>query len=128
MRGWLELLLSLQPIFRSEPMFRSISLGVAFATILALAAPAGAQITVLSQGENFSVRRDAADTGNIVGGGAVEVLSQGENIGIRHRDPTFAERAPGIPFQVGGSNGDIVYLPSGWASSLVAAMPGSSPG
>jgi hypothetical protein len=109
-------------------MFRSISFGTALAAILALAAPASAQITVLSQGENFSVQRDPADTGNIVGGGRVEVLSQGENTSIRHRDPAYAERGPGIPFQVGGGNGDIVYLPPGHASSLMAAMPGSSPG
>lgn len=110
-------------------MFRSFSLGTALATILALAAaPASAQITVLSQGENFSVQRDRADTGNIVGGGAVEVWSQGETVQIRHRDPAYAERAPGIPVPVGGANGDIAYLQPGHASSLVAEMPGSSPG
>jgi alpha/beta superfamily hydrolase len=110
-------------------MFRSFSFGAAFATILAMAAaPASAQVTVLSQGENFAVQRDAADAGNIVGGGAVEVASQGEDIRIRHRDPAYAERAPGIPFQVGGGNGDVVYLQPGNASSLLAAMPGSSPG
>jgi hypothetical protein len=110
-------------------MFRSFSFGTALATILALAAvPASAQITVLSQGESFAVQRAPADTGNIVGGGAVEVLSQGENGRIRYRDPSYAERAPGIPFQVGGSNGDIVYLPTGSASSLVATVQGSAPG
>jgi hypothetical protein len=110
-------------------MFRSFSISTALAAILALAAaPAHAQVTVLSQGENFAVQRDAADAGNIVGGGAVEVSSQGENIRIRHRDPAYAERAPGIPFQVGGGNGDVVYLQPGHASSLVAATQGASPG
>lgn len=109
-------------------MFRSFSFGTALATMLALAAPAGAQITVLSQGESFAVQRDPADTGNVVGGGAVEVLNQGENLRIRHRDPAYAERAPGLPVPVGGNNGDIVYLPPGHASSLAALMQGSSPG
>jgi hypothetical protein len=109
-------------------MLRSISFGAAFATIIAFAAPASAQITVLSQGENFFVQRDPSDTGNIVGGGRVEVLNQGENFSIRHRDPAYAERGPGIPFQVGGGNGDVVYLQPDNASSLVAAMPGLSPG
>jgi hypothetical protein len=109
-------------------MFRSFSLGASLAVILALGvAPASAQITVLSQGETFAVQRDPADTGNIVGGGAVEVLNQGETVSIRHRDPAYAERAPGIPVAVGGSNGDIVYLSPGSASSLVAEMRGSSP-
>jgi hypothetical protein len=110
-------------------MFRSFSIGTALVTMFALAAaPASAQITVLSQGENFAVQRDPADTGNIVGGGAVEVLSQGETVQIRHRDPAYAERGPGIPVAVGGSNGDIVYLPPGNALSLLAEMPGSAPG
>jgi hypothetical protein len=110
-------------------MFRSFSFGTALATVLVLAAaPASAQITVLSQGENFSVQRESADTGNIVGGGAVEVLGQGETVQIRHRDPAYAERGPGIPVAVGGSNGDIVYLPPGNASSLLAEMPGAVPG
>jgi hypothetical protein len=110
-------------------MVPSLSLGAAFATLLALAAaPASAQITVLSQGENFAVQRNAADAGNIVGGGAVALADQGENLRIRHRDPAFAGRAPGIPFQVGGSHGDIVYLQPHHASGLVAAMPGASPG
>jgi hypothetical protein len=110
-------------------MFRNISFGTALATMLALAAaPASAQITVLSQGESFAVQRAPADTGNIVGGGAVEVLGQGENFRIRHRDPAYAERAPGIPVPVGGANGDIVYLPPGNASSLAAVTQGSSPG
>jgi len=110
-------------------MFRIMSFGAALAAILALgAAPASAQITVLSQGETFAVQRDPADTGNIVGGGSVEVLSQGENVRIRHRDPAYVERAPGIPVAVGGSNGDIAYLPPGNASSLLAEMPGTAPG
>jgi hypothetical protein len=110
-------------------MFRSFSFGTALATVLALAAvPASAQIIVLSQGENFSVQRDAADTGNIVGGGVVDVLGQGENVRIRYHEPSYAKRAPGIPVEVGGSNGDIVYLAPGNASTLVAEMQGSSPG
>jgi hypothetical protein len=55
-------------------------------------------------------------------------LGQGENFRIRHRDPAYAERAPGIPVPVGGANGDIVYLPPGNASSLAAVTQGSSPG
>jgi hypothetical protein len=109
-------------------MFRSISFGAAFATILALSAPASAQIVVLSQGENFSVQRNPSDEGNIVGGGSVQVLGQGENVQIRHLDPSYAEHAPGIPFQVGGRHGDVVYLSPDNASSLVAALENTSPG
>lgn len=92
------------------------------------ATPASAQIAVISQGENFVAERADGDTGNIVGGGLVEVLGQGENVRIRHRDPAFAERAPGIPVAVGGSRGDIVYLPPRQASSLAALMGGTAPG
>jgi CRP-like cAMP-binding protein len=110
-------------------MFRNASLSAALVAMLALAAaPANAQITVLSQGESFAVQRDPADTGSIVGGGSVEVLAQGENVRIRHVDPTYSEPAPGIPVAVGGSNGDVVYLPPNNAASLVAEMPGASPG
>ena len=109
-------------------MFRSFSFGAALVTMLAVAAPAGAQITVVSQGESFAVQRDPADTGNAVGGGAVEVLNQGENLRIRHRDPAYAERSPGLPVAVGGNNGDIVYLPLGSASNLAAVTQVASPG
>jgi hypothetical protein len=96
-----------------------------FASIIALllaASPAGAQIVVLSQGESFAVQRESRDNGNLVGGGAVDVLSQGENFRARHRDPAFAERAPGIPVAVGGSNGDIVYLAPGAATDVMAMV------
>ncbi|MFC3126097.1 hypothetical protein ACFOD4_13600 [Pseudoroseomonas globiformis] len=110
-------------------MIRSFSLAASVATLLAFgAAPASAQITVLSQGENFSVHRDAIDTGNIVGGGSVDVLGRGENARIHHRDPAYTERAPGIPVAVGGSNGDIVYVAPSAPTSLAARSQAPSPG
>jgi len=105
-------------------MIRKTSFGLAsiLTTFWLAASPANAQIIVLSQGETFAAQRDPADDGNVVGGGAIDVLSQGENFRVQHRDPAFAERAPGIPVQVGGSGGEIVYLPLETSRGLVAMM------
>ncbi|MFC7556851.1 hypothetical protein ACFQU7_38530 [Pseudoroseomonas wenyumeiae] len=102
-------------------MSRKTFLGLAsIFTLLVAASPASAQIVVLSQGESFAVQREAGDNGNLVGGGAVDVLSHGENFYASYRDPAFAGHAPGIPFTVGGSNGDIVYLAPGASTGLMA--------
>jgi hypothetical protein len=92
----------------------------AFRTLLAAAALLGATasstafaapLSVVNQGENFSVQYEAGFTGNIVGGGAVRVAGQGESQEIRYSDSRFDYRAAGIPVFTGGSEGDVAYLP-----------------
>lgn len=87
---------------------------------LSAASAFAAPLTVVSQGENFSVQYDAGHTGNIVGGGAIRVLGQGESQQFVHVDLSSANRAAGIPVFTGGSEGDVVYLPTS-ASSMMAS-------
>ncbi|MCI0754719.1 hypothetical protein [Teichococcus vastitatis] len=104
----------------------SIKLTLGFASILSILAlsalPAQAQIEVTNRGENFSVSRDPADDGNIVGGGTVVAIGRGENLSLSYQDPQFAERGPGIPYQVGGGNGDVVYLPPGLSARQLSML------
>jgi len=76
--------------------------------------PAGAQpLTVLDEGENFTVAYDPSYEGNVAGGGRVQIADDGEMLQIQYRDGSFAMQAPGVPVFIGGSEGNIAYLPSG---------------
>jgi predicted secreted protein len=77
-------------------------------------------LTVVSQGENFSVQYDAGYTGNIVGGGTVRIAGQGESQVIAYSDPSFANRSAGIPVFTGGSEGSVAYLPADASASQLA--------
>ncbi|MBO1075442.1 hypothetical protein [Roseomonas marmotae] len=81
---------------------------VSFSAASAFATP----LTVLGQGENFSVQYEESYTGNIVGGGAVHVMGQGESQQIVHVEARFAPHAAGIPVFTGGSEGGVAYLPA----------------
>jgi len=83
----------------------------------ALAAP----LTVTNQGENFAVSYADDYTGNILGGGMVRTEGKGRNLQIFYDDPQFARRAPGLPVFVGGSQGDVAYLPAPAGQGLMAA-------
>ncbi|MFC7556633.1 hypothetical protein ACFQU7_37060 [Pseudoroseomonas wenyumeiae] len=99
-----------------------------FRTLLAAAALLGlsgatafaAPLTVVNQGENFSVEYDAGYTGNIVGGGTVRVAGQGESQVIAYSNPSFAHRSAGIPVFTGGSEGGVAYLPAASSSAIAA--------
>lgn len=80
-----------------------------------------APLSVVNQGESFSVQYEAGYTGNVVGGGAVRVTGQGEGQQITHADTSFARHAAGVPVFTGGSEGDVAYLPDVPSSSLMAA-------
>jgi hypothetical protein len=99
-----------------------------FRTLLAAALLMGASstafaapLTVVSQGENFSVQYEEGYTGNIVGGGAVQVTGQGESQQIAYANPGFANRSAGIPVFVGGSEGSVAYVPAMPSSSTLMA-------
>ncbi|MDJ0386922.1 hypothetical protein QMO56_02245 [Roseomonas sp. E05] len=83
----------------------------------ALAAP----LTVTNQGENFAVTYADDYTGNILGGGLVQVEGRGRNLQIIYDDARFARRPAGFPVFLGGSEGDVAYLPTPTASGLLAA-------
>jgi hypothetical protein len=100
----------------------------AFRTLLAAAALVGATasafaapLSVVNQGENFSVQYEAGYTGNIVGGGAVRVAGQGESQEITYGDSRFAPHAAGIPAFTGGSEGDVAYVPLAISATQMAA-------
>lgn len=100
----------------------------AFRTLLAAAALIGASstafaapLTVVNQGENFSVQYEEGYTANIVGGGAVRVIGNGESQEIAYVDSSFAHRTAGIPVFVGGAEGSVAYVPAAPSSSLMAA-------
>jgi hypothetical protein len=95
-----------------------------FSAALLMAGLAGAaqaqEMQVINQGEQFSVQYPAGYTGNIVGGGVVRVTGQGESQQIAHLDGRFVERPAGIPVFVGGSEGNVAYLPVGQAQQFLA--------
>jgi hypothetical protein len=103
-------------------MSRIASLAAAAALLgfSAAAASAAEPITVLSQGENFAVSYAPGYEGNVLGGGAVRVEGQGESQRIAYADGSLARRVPGLAVQVGGGNGDIVYLPLAASATLAA--------
>jgi hypothetical protein len=99
----------------------------AFRTLLAAAALAAstaaasaAPLTVLNQGESFAVQHDPSYTGNIVGGGFVRTEGNNQTLTIHYSNPDFAHRTAGVPVFTGGSEGTVVYLPSGNAAVLAA--------
>ena len=101
-------------------MFRSAILSAAL-LMAGLAGAAQAQdLQVINQGEQFEVHYPAGYTGNIVGGGAVRVAGQGESQQIVHVDSRFVEHAAGIPVFVGGSEGNVAYLPVNQAQQFLA--------
>jgi hypothetical protein len=92
----------------------------AFRTLLAAAAFLGtavsssafaAPLSMVNQGEAFSVQYEEGYTGNIVGGGAVRVAGQGESQQISYSDSRFEQHAAGIPVFTGGSEGDVAHVP-----------------
>jgi hypothetical protein len=90
----------------------------AFRTLLAAAALVGASafaapLSVVNQGENFSVQYEAGYTGNIVGGGESQEITYG--------DSRFAPHAAGIPAFTGGSEGDVAYVPLAISATQMAA-------
>jgi hypothetical protein len=101
----------------------------AFRTLLAAAALVGASstafaapLTVVDQGEAFSVQHEAGYTSNIVGGGGtVSLTSNGESQEITYANASFAQRTAGIPVFVGGSEGNVAYAPAAPSASLMAA-------
>jgi hypothetical protein len=102
----------------------------AFRTLLAAAALLGgaasssafaAPLSVVNQGEAFSVQYEEDYTGNIVGGGAVRVAGQGEGQQIRYSDNRFQQRAADIPVFTGGSEGDVTYVPVTLSATQMAA-------
>ena len=101
----------------------------AFRTLLAAAALLGtaasssafaAPLSMVNQGEAFSVQYEEGYTGNIVGGGVTRVASQGENVQIAHLDSRFAQQPAGIPVFVGGSEGSIAYVPAQGQAQFLA--------
>jgi hypothetical protein len=99
-----------------------------FRTLLAAAALVGtsasafaAPLTVVSQGETFSVQYEDGYAGNIVGGGAVRVVGQGASQQIAYANPSLAHRSAGIPVFTGGSEGNVAYLPIVSASMQMTA-------
>jgi hypothetical protein len=102
-------------------MFRTAILSAAL-LMAGLAGAAQAQdLQVINQGEQFEVHYPAGYTGNIVGGGAVRVAGQGESQQIAHLDSRFAEQPAGIPVFVGGSEGEVAYLPAGVSATQFLA-------
>ncbi|HWL84125.1 MAG TPA: hypothetical protein VNR89_24470 [Roseomonas sp.] len=100
-------------------MTRSLLAAIA---LLGLAGAAQAQdLTVTNQGENFEVQYDPSYTGNIVGGGYARFTQLGQNTTVAYADPSLGNHAPGIPVDLGGSHGEIAYLPQGPASTMMAA-------
>lgn len=92
-------------------------------TLLGFASLAHAQepFTVTSEGENFAVHYSREYSGNILGGGFAEFEGQGRNSTIRYADPTVGQQAAGLPVDLGGGNGDVVYLPLPLRPSSLAA-------
>jgi hypothetical protein len=97
---------------------------LAAATLVGAAASSNAfaaPLSVVNQGEAFSVQYEEGYTGNIVGGGAVRVAGQGESQQIRYSDSHFAQHAAGIPVYTGGSEGDVVYVSVTLSATQMAA-------
>jgi hypothetical protein len=94
-------------------MFRSAMMAALLVTGLAGHAQAQEGMQVFNFGEEAHVDYPAGYTGNIVGGGAVRVAGQGESQQIAHLDSRFAQHPAGIPVFVGGSEGNVAYIPAG---------------
>jgi nitrous oxidase accessory protein NosD len=89
-------------------------------TFNGLAAAAQAQdITVMSQGENFSVQYSPEYPGNIVGGGEIVSIVGGRE-GYVVYDSANHVASHGIPSFTGGSEGDVIYTPAG-TTTIIAA-------
>ncbi|MDJ0390636.1 hypothetical protein QMO56_21205 [Roseomonas sp. E05] len=90
--------------------------------LVGLAGAAQAQdLAVTNRGENFAVQYDPSYTGNILGGGYARFTQLGRETQITYADPTLGKHAAGIPVDLGGSHGEVVYLPQAPASSMMAA-------
>jgi hypothetical protein len=92
-------------------MIKSLSFAAALALAAATLLPAGpaAAMRFANQGEQASVEYDAADRGNILGGGRLRIEGQGESQRIAYDEPGFARRVPGLARATGGSEGEITY-------------------
>jgi hypothetical protein len=109
-------------------MPRTIAM-TAFRTLLAAtallgaatAAASAAPLAVTSQGESFAVEYAPDYTGNIVGGGFVRTEGNNRSLRIIHEDASFARQSAGIPVFIGGSEGNVAYLPASGASNTLAA-------
>lgn len=65
---------------------------------------------VINQGEQFAVQYPPGYMGNVVGGGEI-LRTVGESPRVIYSEPLHSATPPGIPFQPGGQDRDVVYLP-----------------
>lgn len=91
-------------------MFRA-SMVAAALLASGLAGTAAHAQQVINQGEQFEVHYPAGYTGNIVGGGEV-LRTLGESPRVIYSAPLHSLPPPGIPYQPGGQDRDVVYLPA----------------
>ncbi|MBC9177086.1 hypothetical protein [Pseudoroseomonas ludipueritiae] len=90
-------------------MFRASMVAAALLAGVLAGGAAQAQ-QVVNQGEQFEVHYSAGYTGNIVGGGKV-LRTLGETPSVIYSAPLHSLPPPGIPYQPGGEDPDVVYLP-----------------
>jgi hypothetical protein len=90
------------------PMIRAVMMAAALVAG-GLSGVAQAQ-QVINQGEQFAVYNSPSYTGNVVGGGEALRVTGGESPVVTYSTNLHSAAPPGIPFQPGGHDNDVVYL------------------